>query len=161
MDSAVGPVTDRSAVRAALESLQDRIKAARKQAAAGGRALAVEEARTLAERQATGDVVGEINADGDRGALLAALDVIRAKRPESAVMLLSADRDAGKVTIVASVSEARIAAGLKAGDWVRLAASACGGKGGGRPDSAQGGGTQPEKIGEAVEAARAYAAERE
>ena len=47
--------------------------------------------------------------------------------------------------------------GLKAGDWVREAAQACGGKGGGKPDKAQGGGTEPAKLPDAINAARAFA----
>ena len=49
--------------------------------------------------------------------------------------------------------------GLKAGDWVRVAAQACGGSGGGRPDMAQAGGKDPERIKDATDAAEAYAKE--
>ena len=56
-------------------------------------------------------------------------------------MLFDVDPDAGKVSIAAAVPDAHIARGLKAGDWVREAAMAVGGKGGGKPDNAQGGGT--------------------
>jgi alanyl-tRNA synthetase len=40
---------------------------------------------------------------------------------------------------------------VKAGDLVREVAAVVGGKGGGRPDFAQAGGSQPEKLDEAVE----------
>jgi alanyl-tRNA synthetase len=62
------------------------------------------------------------------------------------------------VTIVAGVPEALIAKGLKAGDWVREASQAVGGKGGGRPDTAQGGGTDASKLPDAVRVAREFAA---
>ncbi|MCU0689081.1 MAG: DHHA1 domain-containing protein, partial [Phycisphaerales bacterium] len=62
------------------------------------------------------------------------------------------------LTIVASVPEALQKRGLKAGDWVRDAAAACGGRGGGKPDMAQGGGTDLGKIKDAINAARAHAA---
>ena len=47
--------------------------------------------------------------------------------------------------------------GLKAGDWVREVAELLGGKGGGRPDTAQGSGTELGKVREAVGRARTYA----
>ena len=44
-----------------------------------------------------------------------------------------------------------IAKGVKAGDLIKAIAPAVGGGGGGRPDMAQAGGKNPEKINEAVE----------
>jgi len=40
---------------------------------------------------------------------------------------------------------------IKAGDLMKFAAEPLGGKGGGRPDMAQGGGTNPEKLPEVLE----------
>ena len=88
------------------------------------------------------------------------MDVFKAKHPESAVLLASADHQECKVAIIAHVPESIIKRGLKAGDWVRHAAQACGGKGGGRPDSAQAGGKEPEKLPEALQAARRFAEEK-
>ena len=96
-------------------------------------------------------------ADADRDNLLSAMDAIRAAHPDAAVMLLGVDEDASRVTIVARVPRELIAKGLKAGDWVREPAKICGGRGGGRPDMAQAGGKQPDKAGEAIAAARAFA----
>jgi len=67
--------------------------------------------------------------------------------------------DSGKVAIVARVPEALIARGLKAGDWVREAAQACGGSGGGKPDMAQAGGKDPDRIDDAQHRAQHYARE--
>ncbi|MAC17884.1 MAG: hypothetical protein CMC97_06260, partial [Flavobacteriales bacterium] len=50
--------------------------------------------------------------------------------------------------------------GLKAGDWARCAAEACGGRGGGRPDMAQAGGKDATLADAALEAARHFANER-
>jgi len=65
----------------------------------------------------------------------------------------------GKVIIVAGVSKVLIEKGLKAGDWVREAAKICGGGGGGRSDTAQAGGKEPEKIPVAMENATVFANE--
>lgn len=49
-----------------------------------------------------------------------------------------------------------LTAQLKAGDLMKQAAAAVGGKGGGRPDMARGGGTDVAKLDEALALARAY-----
>ena len=62
------------------------------------------------------------------------------------------------MALIAWVPDAQIKQGLKAGDWIRAAAEACGGKGGGKPNQAQGGGTDPSKLSEAAKAASEFAA---
>lgn len=54
-----------------------------------------------------------------------------------------------KVNISAGVTKDLIEKGLHAGKLVKQAAEVCGGGGGGRPDMAQAGGKQPEKLEEA------------
>ena len=153
------PLTARRRARGDLEKLAERVKAAKKKAAAAGREGAVAAARQIAESAEPGPVVGIVPAGSDRSALLAAMDTVRARRPDDAVMLLSADEAESKVSIVAAAPEAKIKSGLKAGDWVRAVAATCGGKGGGKPDKAQGGGTEPDKIEHAAEMARRFAAD--
>ena len=55
----------------------------------------------------------------------------------------------GKVTLIAGVS-ADLTDKIKAGELVNFVAQQVGGKGGGRPDMAQAGGTQPERLSEAL-----------
>ncbi len=160
LESLTIPYTDKAAIRTALAGLQDRIKSARKAAAAAGRDEAVDAARSLAAESSGPVIIGESPAGGDRGALLAAMDVVKAKHPDAAIMLFSVDAEEGKISIAASVAPDLVKSGFKAGDWVRAAAEACGGKGGGRPDSAQGGGTEPAKLPDAISAAEAFAAAR-
>ena len=85
------------------------------------------------------------------------MDVLRSTHPESAVMLVSPDEIQDKVSIAAQVPEQLIARGLKAGDWVREASQACGGKGGGKPDKVQGGGNESWKVTDAVRVATEFA----
>jgi alanyl-tRNA synthetase len=75
----------------------------------------------------------------DRGALQAAMKTITDRVPRKAVMLMSPDEDAGKVAVMAMVPKDQQGR-LKAGDWVRETVGVMGGKGGGKPDSAQGAG---------------------
>jgi len=99
-------------------------------------------------------VVGEIPGATDEQ-LRGAMDSLK-KRAGSYGILLAAAEDA-KVSFVAAVSDDLIAKGLKAGDWVREAAKATGGGGGGRPQMAQAGGKDPSKLPEALKVAREFA----
>jgi alanyl-tRNA synthetase len=99
-------------------------------------------------------VVGEIPGVAPEQ-LLSAMDSLKKKAGSYAVLLGSAED--GKVSFVAGVSDDLIQQGLKAGDWIKETAKVAGGGGGGRPQMAQGSGKNPEKLGEALEAARKYA----
>jgi alanyl-tRNA synthetase len=65
----------------------------------------------------------------------------------------------GKAALFAKVSPEAIARGVKAVDLIKLAASICGGGGGGRDDFAEAGGKDGSKVGEAAEAVRKRLAE--
>lgn len=63
----------------------------------------------------------------------------------SAVVLLGSAHD-GKVNLIAAVTKDLVEKGFHAGKLVKEAAARCGGGGGGRPDMAQAGGKDPEKL---------------
>ncbi len=69
----------------------------------------------------------------------------------SGVVLLATEQE-GKVTIIAAVSK-DLTGKVRAGDLVKRASEVVGGKGGGRPDFAQGGGLDASKMDEAIKAA--------
>jgi alanyl-tRNA synthetase len=71
---------------------------------------------------------------------------------KTAVILLGAVVDDKPVFVAMSTPD--VAKKCPAGDVVRVAAQAAGGNGGGRPESAQGGGTDPSKLDAALAAAR-------
>ena len=73
----------------------------------------------------------------------------------SAVLLLAAVKD-GKVSLIAGVT-ADLTARAKAGELVNFVAQQVGGKGGGRPDMAQAGGTQPENLPTALLSVKTWA----
>ncbi|REH37687.1 alanyl-tRNA synthetase [Paraperlucidibaca baekdonensis] len=75
-----------------------------------------------------------------------------------AVVLLASVIDA-KVSLVAMVSKA-LTATIKAGDLVSFVAQQVGGKGGGRPDMAMAGGTEPENLEQALASVEAYVASK-
>ncbi|AYF87885.1 alanine--tRNA ligase [Pseudomonas sp. JS3066] len=83
--------------------------------------------------------------DGD--ALLALVDQLKNKLGRAVILLGSALE--GKVTLVAGVTQ-DLTGQLKAGDLMKQAAAAVGGKGGGRPDMARGGGTDAAALEQAL-----------
>ncbi len=89
----------------------------------------------------------KVNAK-DMNHLRTMVDDLKAKLG-SAVIVLGAIQN-GKVNISAGVTKDVIEKGLHAGKLVKQAAEICGGGGGGRPDMAQAGGKQPEKLEEAL-----------
>ena len=74
--------------------------------------------------------------------------------------LLLATAEADRVTLVVGMSHDVVARGIRAVDLIRQIAPLVGGRGGGRPDMAQGGGTEPGALPQALEAARAWIRER-
>ncbi|MDM5315765.1 alanine--tRNA ligase [Fictibacillus sp. b24] len=71
---------------------------------------------------------------------------------QSGVVILGAE-NAGKVNIVAGVTKDLVSKGYHAGNLVKEVAVRCGGGGGGRPDMAQAGGKDPEKLQEGIDSA--------
>ncbi len=160
VDALTIPVWRKAACRGMIAGLQERAKEAGKKQGAAVRDEAVRQAKGIAESALTANeqvIVATIEAGDNREALQAAMKTIRDKAPKAAVMLFSVDPAGGKVAIMTGVPEGLIARGLKAGDWLRDAAAVVGGKGGGKPDAAQGGGTEVGKVGEAIRAARTAA----
>ena len=160
MEQLTVPLSVKQQVRAEIVQLQERMKAADKNASAARTQQVAALARSIAESpefEMAGTIVTTIDAGSDREALTAAMNTIRGKLPRAGVLLMSPDEAAGKITMLASVPDPLVKRGLNAGEWVRAAAAACGGKGGGKPDLAQGGGTDLSKLKEALQSAKQYA----
>ena len=79
-------------------------------------------------------------------------------KSDNAVILLAAVKD-GKVSLCAGVSKA-LTGKVKAGDLVKFAAEQVGGKGGGRPDLAQAGGTDASQVGTMLDSAEGWVREK-
>ena len=83
----------------------------------------------------------------DSAALRETLDKLKDKLKTAAIVLASVND--GKVALIAGVTSDTTAK-VKAGELVNFVAQQVGGKGGGRPDMAQAGGTQPENLAAAL-----------
>jgi alanyl-tRNA synthetase len=93
----------------------------------------------------------------DAKGLREAVDKLKDKLKSAAVVLAAATD--GKVSLIAGVT-ADLTGKVKAGELVNHVAQQVGGKGGGRADMAQAGGTDPSKLPEALESVRAWVEQR-
>ncbi|QYM76072.1 alanine--tRNA ligase [Leucobacter luti] len=75
---------------------------------------------------------------------------VRDRLASEAGVVVIAGEAGGKPVVIAATTEAARTAGVRAGDLAKLGAKVLGGGGGGKPDLAQGGGTDPGKIDEAL-----------
>jgi len=91
--------------------------------------------------------------DADVAALRAAMDKMRDKLKSAVIVLASTA--GGKVTLISGVTS-DLTGKVKAGELVNFVAQQVGGKGGGRPDMAQAGGTEPEKLPAAMASVQAW-----
>jgi len=87
------------------------------------------------------------------------LDQLKNKLGSGIVVLGVADAEAGKVSLIAGVTD-DLTGQIKAGDLVKHVAAQVGGKGGGRPDMAQAGGSDVEALPGALDSVPAWVEER-
>lgn len=129
-----------------ITQIQDKNKALEKE---------LEQLKGQLAKAASGDLVNQaVNIDGlnvlaahiegsDGKTLRDLVDQLKDKLGHAAIVLSTVQN--GKVTLIAGVSKDQTSR-IKAGDLVNSVALQVGGKGGGRPDMAQGGGDKPEAL---------------
>lgn len=138
-----------------IESLQrdrEQLTGQLAQLTAGGQITADE---ILADAESVGDALLIVRSiDGANSNLMRQwIDQLRKKSAKPVAVLLGTAEADDKVTLVAGLSKTLVERGIKAGQWVGEAAKAVGGGGGGRPDLAQAGGKEPDKLPEAMKTA--------
>jgi len=147
-----------------VEDLVDRLRTAEKeiekvrlqQLLAGAGELAAQ-----AEEVAGVGFVGQVvEGAGGGDARTLALDVRGRLAPDRPGVVVIVGVQDGKPSVVAAVNDSGRDAGVSANALVRAAAEVLGGKGGGKDDVAQGGGSDATRVGEAVEAVRRELAAR-
>ncbi|MGM9640833.1 MAG: alanine--tRNA ligase [Faecousia sp.] len=95
--------------------------------------------------------------EGDANSLRKLGDVLRDKDACAVVVLALLGE---KVTFQAVCGKEAVAKGIKAGDIIKTITPICGGKGGGKPDSAMGGGSDLTKVEEALAAVETFVASK-
>jgi alanyl-tRNA synthetase len=96
--------------------------------------------------------------DSEAGNLRQLGDFLRDKEGKVVAVLASVSGE--KITFLAVCGKEAIAQGVKAGDIIRHVTAICGGKGGGKPDSAMGGGSEVTKLDDALAAVYDFVAEK-
>ncbi|MDX7644333.1 alanine--tRNA ligase [Aeromonas caviae] len=129
----------------------------------------LEQLKAKLAAQAGNDLLSQVIDINGQKVLVAALEGVDPKslrgmldelknQMKSGVVLLATSSD-GKVNLIAGVTN-DLTGKVKAGDLVNLVAQQVGGKGGGRPDMAQAGGTQPEAVPAALQSVHSWLEER-
>jgi alanyl-tRNA synthetase len=137
----------------AVERVAREAAEARRGAAGGAPDVDVEALAARAEEVAGVPVLTADVPAGDERALLAVLDRVKARLGDAAIVLGAAAD--GRALLVASVAPAVVERGVRAGAVVKAAAAVAGGGGGGRDTLARAGGRDPDKLPDALAAARA------
>ena len=99
-------------------------------------------------------VLTKIVPNSDPGKLRQLGDVLRDK--DASVVAVLTTQVGEKLTILAVCGKDAVKAGVKAGDIVKNVCTLCGGSGGGKPDSAMGGGKDASKLPEALAGVAAF-----
>ena len=147
-------------VRQRRAALQEQNRALEKELARIKSKLAATRGDELAEQAVAVKGVKVVAAaieGADAKALREAVDRLKDKLKSAAVVLAAAN--GGKVSLIAGVTP-DITAKVKAGELVNHVAQQVGGKGGGRADMAQAGGTDPTRLPQALESVRAWVEQR-
>ncbi len=145
---------------AKIAQVQDHVKSLEKELARLKSKLASSQGDDLAARAVDikGVKVLAASLDGaDARALRETMDQLKAKLKSAVIVLSAVDGD--KVQIAAGVTADAIAR-VKAGDLANFVALQVGGKGGGRPDMAMAGGTEPAKLGAALAGVQGWVEQR-
>jgi len=141
--------------RQGIDKLKEKVLAAEKEKAKAKAAAAITWAEGL---DVSGKfVVEDVDVEGDVKALDAAMKVVNTKAPSVPACFLSKSTAGDKVACLAVVPSG---CGLDAKDWINAALEKCGGKGGGKPDRAQGAAKDASNFAAALEAAKAYPASK-
>jgi len=133
-----------------ITQILDNVKSLEKELAAMKSKLAASQGDELVDQaqDINGVNVLAVKLEGaDVATLRETLDKLKDKLKTAAIVLASVSE--GKVSLIAGVT-ADTTGKVKAGELVNFVAQQVGGKGGGRPDMAQAGGTQPENLSKAL-----------
>eukprot|EP00049_Salpingoeca_infusionum_P002328 m.55710 g.55710 ORF g.55710 m.55710 type:complete len:978 (+) comp11511_c0_seq1:321-3254(+) len=149
------PAVRKEALRSKLKALSkkhaDIAKALRKERAANAKARAQE----LIESAAGPVVIEVLDVGANPKAIGEALRMLKAELPETAFLFFGVEE--GSVCYNAQVPKSMVAAGFKAGDWIKAVNEQTGGRGGGKDLVAQGASQDEGVVDAAMAAAKEYA----
>ena len=133
----------------ALEKMKDR-------QFSGDAALLLSESKTMGELR----VITSVRRDLDPADLRRIGDLLRDRATEIAAVLAAVDSNQQKITFLAVCGKTAVSKGISAGEIVKRVSLICGGSGGGKPESAMGGGKDISKLDEALAAVNIFIADK-
>ena len=150
------PGTD---VTSRVSDLMSRLKDAEKEIARlNAQQLLASAGKFLDEAQTVGQtlfVQAELGDIANAGDIRTLVTDLRNRVADRQAVIVGIGVSSGKPVVVIATTEAARTAGLQAGKLVSLACGELGGGGGGKPDLAQGGGSNPAAIPSAIAAVKA------
>jgi len=164
---------DASVISAPLKAtLRGRIELLQKKAADAKKALLamrvdralqdVKERVLLATAAEERVMVTKVDVGADGKAANKVIEAVRKVAPDVAFMGVSEEEEGsgGKVLVFAAVPDAMVEGGLAANDWVNEALAVAGGRGGGRPNAAQGQAKECTDVGTIIFAGTVFATDK-
>jgi len=140
----------------AMRELRARLDAATSKDADGEARRILAGARELGGLKVIATVIEDANVEIDK--LRQIEDTLRDWETGVVAVLAAVKED--KVTIMAACGKVAVEKGVKAGELIREITKLCGGSGGGKPDFAMGGGKEPEKLRDALDAVDGFVTEK-
>ncbi len=143
VDGAFISASLKAELRNRIEAIQKKVNEAKKAALAERVDKVLNEVQQdlkIAVDQGVRTLVLNIDIGADSKASQKVINAVKKIAPGIAFMGLSEEEpgSGGKIMAFAIVPDSLVASGLKADEWVRSALDACGGRGGGKPENAQG-----------------------
>lgn len=158
ISQAVIPYVKKDELRNEIKILKKNVMDRDRAAKAAVANVVLEETKKICEQNPNAPYfIHRFNAYNNTKALDAALKYIQKNTADTCALFVSVDEESKKIFCLAASSKAGIEKGLKANEWVQELTTAMGGKGGGKPESAQATGSNFEKVDEILEMAKLFA----
>jgi alanyl-tRNA synthetase len=165
LDAAFLSASLKAELRFKIEGIQKKATEAKKKVLQQRVDIALNEIKSdvesaLAENKQV--LVLSVDIGADAKASQQVMNTVKELAPEMAFIGLSEEEpgSGGKLMAFAFVPDSLVEAGFKADDWVRSALESCGGRGGGKPDNAQGQAKECANVAAVIDAANAFAASK-
>jgi len=162
IDAAHMTLKKKMELREKIELLQNKLKEKGKSEKGEQKLIAQEYAEKFIKEHEGATLkfhVDVVPVGGNQLALGDAIKLIQNKFKDLAIALLSADKEKNTVIVASNVPKS-LHPKLQANDWAKETIGLLGGKGGGKPDTAQGSGKDASRLDEAVNFAKSYASSR-
>lgn len=161
VSQAVIPYVKKDELRNILKQLKKNLDDKERAKTAAVATVVVDQAKQLClENPDAKFFVKQFEAFNNTKALDSALKQVKTLNADTSALFVSVDPDSKKIFLLASVSKTAIDKGLKANEWIQQVSSVIGGKGGGKPESAQASGSNYEKADEVIELAKKFASSK-